>query len=168
MFQPQEFIIYRNHGVYQISDIKPISIPSNTPARQCYVLHPVVGTETIYVPTTHHESFRPVMSKAEADTLIQSIPTASIEPLPPHNNFTAQKSLYEDCLYSGDHKKLLQLIHTIHQKKESAASGQGKKQPSQMELQYFKQAESMLHTELSIALEIPVEHVAPYIEKLLH
>lgn len=164
MFQPKDFIIYRNHGVYQISHVESMSIPSNTPARDCFVLQPVVGTETIYAPVAHAKNFRRVMSKEEAREFIDQIPL-SLKILPDQTNFAAQKAAYEECLTSGDYDKLVQLLHTINRKMDDTLN---KKQPSQIEMQYYKRAEAILHAELSISLGIPMEQVGDYIHQQLN
>lgn len=66
-------------------------------------------------------------------------------------------------LQTHDCTALVQLILDVH-KKELVLNAQGKT-AGKTDLQYMKQAQTLLHEELSVALDIPYEDVADYIRQ---
>ena len=68
---------------------------------------------------------------------------------------------YKHSLDSHEVSDLVQLIKTIYLKNEDLAT-RGKR-PSNTDLQFMKKAEDLLHSELSIALEIPFNEVGKFI-----
>lgn len=55
----------------------------------------------------------------------------------------------------------MQLIKSVYSKNQALA-GSGKK-PGKTDQEYMKRAEGLLHGELAVALEIPVDQVEEYI-----
>lgn len=156
MYQAGEFIVYGTSGVCRVEAVgKP---PFDTEEDKLYyTLTPVSGTETIYVPVDSSVFTRPVISRAQAEQLIQTIPT--IEP----GGFTSHSMRmssehYQAVLQSHDCRELVQLIKTV-----SAKSRRSGRRVSQVDQRYRKRAEDLLHGELAVALGIPLGEVQPYI-----
>lgn len=162
MFQKGDYIIYRNTGVCQVSEI---GIPENFPITEgklYYFLVPMRGSGTIYIPTDSPVFMRAVITPEQADTLILSIP--SLPELPPQ--YKDQKALvgaYKALVQTHDCTTLLQLIKSIR-KKDSELTQKGK-HLGKIDIQYKKQAEQMLCEEFSIALSIPLDEIPTYIQK---
>ena len=162
MFQKGDYIIYRNTGVCQVAEI---GVPENFPITEgtlYYFLVPMRGSGTIYIPVNSPVFMRPVITKEQAVSLISSIPE-----LPQISiQYKDQKSLvesYKALVQTHDCSTLLQLIMCIH-KKGSELTEKGKTL-GKIDMQYKKQAEEMLHEELSIVLNIPFEEVPSYVRQ---
>lgn len=162
MFQKGDYIIYRNTGVCQVAEI---GVPENFPIETntlYYFLVPMRGSGTIYIPVNSPVFMRPVITREQADTLITSIP--QLPELPAQ--YKDQKALiesYKSLVQTHDCRTLLQLIKSIHKKgNELTAKG---KSLGKIDIQYKKQAEEMLHEELSIVLNIPYEEIPSYIRQ---
>ena len=163
MFQEGDYIVYRNTGVCRV---EKIGIPEDFPAAaqdvQYYHLAPVRGSGIIYIPVDSKVFMRAIISKEEAINLIASIP--SVEEHPDYSK--DQKSLaehYKALLQTHDCSALVQLIKNIYCKnRELNEKG---KTTGKTDQQYMKQAETLLHEELSIALGIPFDEIPAYIRK---
>ena len=69
--------------------------------------------------------------------------------------------MYKDAIRTYDCQSLVQIIKTLYMRKQSRIK-EGKKVLSSDE-QYLRKAESLLYSEMSIALNIPKEEVQGYI-----
>ncbi len=163
MFQKGDYIIYRNTGVCLVEEI---GIPENFPITEeetlYYFLAPMRGSGIIYIPVTSKVFMRPVITQEQAVELIASIP--QLPELP--TQYKDQKALveaYKSLVQTHDCSTLLQLIMSIY-KKGSELTEKGKSL-GKIDQQYKKQAEEMLHEELSIALGIPYADIPTYIRE---
>ena len=165
MFQEGEYIIYRNTGVCKVAKVGiPDDFPAAAPDVLYYHLAPVRSAGIIYIPVDSKVFMRPVITREQALELIASIPT--LEETPDYSK--DQKALaehYKAQLQTHDCAVLLQLIKNIHRKTEEL-SARGKT-AGKTDIQYMKQAESLLHEEFSIVLDIPFDEVPDYIRKQL-
>lgn len=152
MYQAGEFIVYGVSGVCRVDGVGRPAFAEDDD-RLYYKLTPVAGTETIYIPTDSSVFTRPVISRAQAEMLIESIP--SIE----EDDFTSRSSRlssehYQEVLQSHDCRELVQLIKTVR-----AKSRRNGRRISQIDQRYRKRAEELLHSELAVALGIPMSEV---------
>lgn len=156
MYQAGEFIVYGTSGVCRVEAVgKP---PFDTEEDKLYyTLAPVSGTETIYVPVDSSVFTRPVISRAQAEQLIQTIPTIELDGFASHSMRMSSEH-YQAVLQSHDCRELVQLIKTV-----SAKSRRSGRRVSQVDQRYRKRAEDLLHGELAVALGIPLSEVQPYI-----
>ncbi len=164
MFQKGDYIIYRNTGVCQVAEI---GVPENFPITEgtlYYFLVPMRGSGTIYIPVNSPVFMRPVITREQAVTLISSIPELSPLPIQCKDQKALVES-YKSMVQTHDCVTLLQLIMSIHQK-SSELTEKGKSL-GKIDMQYKKQAEEMLHEELSIVLDIPYEDIPSYIRQQL-
>lgn len=160
MYQAGEFIVYGTSGVCRVEAVgKP---PFDTEEEKpYYTLVPVAGTETIYVPVDSPVFTRPVISRAQAEELIQTIPTIEVDGFTSHSMRMSSEH-YQAVLQSHDCRDLVQLIKTVYAK--SRRSG---RRISQVDQRYRKRAEDLLHGELAVALGIPLGEVQPYIARVI-
>ena len=153
MFQKDDYVIYGNSGICRVEDV---GVPENYPivraGRLYYTLVQVFGSGTIYAPVDTQVYMRNILTKQEAETLIEQIPEIEAEAFAGQDVRTLSENYRED---------LVRLIKTIFQKKQSIA-GSGKKL-AKTEQDFDRVAKDLLHQEFSIALEIPLEAVEEYI-----
>lgn len=156
MYQAGEFIVYGTSGACRVEAVgkPPFDTEEDKPY---YTLTPVSGTETIYVPVDSSVFTRPVISRAQAEQLIQTIPTIELDGFTSHSTRMSSEH-YQAVLQSHDCRELVQLIKTV-----SAKSRHSGWRVSQVDQRYRKRAEDLLHGELSVALGIPLGEVQPYI-----
>lgn len=165
MFQKGDLIIYNNEGVCRVENIGPLeSISDNRGERLFYKLSPLYGKGFIFIPVDTKIFMRPVITKDEAQLLISKIPNIKSGDA----DAVSQKELaeyYQSSFRSHECEDLLQLIKTVYLK--SQRQSQLGKKPGQTDQRYMKRAEELLHGELAVALDIPVEDVPKYIEREL-
>lgn len=156
MYQAGEFIVYGTSGVCRVEAVgkPPFDTEEDKPY---YTLAPVSGTETIYVPVDSSVFTRPVISRAQAERLIQTIPTIEEDGFTSHSMRMSSEH-YQAVLQSHDCRELVQLIKTVY-----AKSRRNGRRVSQVDQRYRKRAEDLLHGELAVALGIPLGEVQPYI-----
>jgi len=163
MFQKDDYVIYGNSGICRVEDV---GVPENYPivraGRLYYTLVQVFGSGTIYAPADTQVYMRNILTKQEAETLIEQIPEIEAEAFAGQDVRTLSEK-YRECLDTHQCEDLVRLIKTIFQKKQSIA-GSGKKL-AKTEQDFDRLAKDLLHQEFSIALEIPLEAVEEYILK---
>lgn len=69
--------------------------------------------------------------------------------------------MYKDAIRTYDCQSLVRIIKTLYQRKQSRIK-EGKKVLSSDE-QYLRKAETLLYSEMALALDIPKEEVQGYI-----
>ena len=105
---------------------------------------------------------RPVISREEAEALIDLIPSVRAEVChAPTMQALAQH--YQSAVRSHDCRELLELTMSIYLKQRQAEAQ--KRRLGMVDERYMKQAERLLYGELSAALDIPYEEVRPYIAR---
>ncbi|WP_418665884.1 CarD family transcriptional regulator [Allofournierella sp.] len=161
MFCKGELIVYGNTGVCRVEDVAPAAhLSSGDKERLYYKLAPLYGSGFIYIPVETEVFMRPVLTRAEAEALIEQIPQIkeeSSQGLDPR----ALAEKYRATLNTHECADLVQLIKSVYSKNQ-ALVGSGKK-PGKTDQEYMKRAEGLLHGELAVALEIPVDEVEEYI-----
>ncbi|MDO4269807.1 MAG: CarD family transcriptional regulator [Eubacteriales bacterium] len=160
MYHEGEFIIYGTNGVCKVEAVGRPPFAGDE-ARLYYTLAPVFGTETIYIPVDSPVFMRPVLSKDQAEELIETIPCIE-EDEPDTHSLRLISEHYQAALQSHDCHDLVQLIKTVY-----AKSQRGGRRVSQIDQRYRKRAEDLLHGELSVALGIPMSEVQPYIAHMI-
>lgn len=165
MYKIGQNIIYGNVGVCYVRDIAA-GQEIGLDAGQYYVLEPRYENGTIYTPVDTTRIFmRPVISKAEADSLIDQIPL--MKAIPDNTrNIQELRTHYKMVIDRHDCAGLIGLSMSIHAK-ETEKKQHGHKL-GQVDEKYMKQAESSLYEEFSVALEIPAQEVPRYIRSRLN
>ena len=74
MYQVGELVVYGAEGVCRVAAIGPLEMRGAQKETDYYTLTPLYGAGKIFIPVDTNVSIRPVMTRAEAETLIDRIP----------------------------------------------------------------------------------------------
>lgn len=161
MFQPGDLLVYGSTDVCRVEEITVPNLTRTDRGRRYYLLKPLQQDGIIYAPVDGQKiPIRPVISREEAEALIDLIPSIQAEAChAPTMQALAQH--YQSSVRSHDCRALLELTMSIYRKQRQAESK--KRHLGAVDERYMKQAERLLHGELSAALDIPVEDVPSYI-----
>ena len=147
-----------------IDEIKVIETPHTGEAQQYYVIRPMFQDCKISVPVDTTVFMRPVISQAEAEDLVDSIPRVEVEPY--YNSALRQLQEYYDAKINTHRcEDLLELTMSLHRKKLRML--EQKRKFGAIDERYMKRAEELLFGELAAALEIQRDEVRQYIEDRL-
>ena len=161
MFQPGELVVYGATGVCRVESIDRPNLTGADRGKAYYQLKPLQQDGVIYTPVENSKvSIRPVMTREEANALIDQIPTIQAE-VYRAPTIQALTQHYQSAVRSHDHKDLIQLMMSIYAKQKQAEAQ--KRRLGMVDERYMKQAERLLYGELSAALDIPFDQVQAYI-----
>ena len=163
MFQAGDLLVYGTTGVCRVLSIdrRQERVNGTRQDRLYYQLKPVYQGGLIFTPVDNDKvSMRPVISRQEAEALIDTIP--SLRPASFRAATTqALTQQYQASLRQSDCRGLVELIMSIHAKRRQMETQN--RRLGMVDERYLKQAEQLLFGELAAALEIPYEAVQPYI-----
>ena len=160
MYQIGDLIIYGLEGVCRVKKVGPIDMRGAKEGVDYYTLSPLYREGTIFTPVDTTVHTRPIMTKEQAQQLVDQIPQIP-EEIYENSNPRLLSEHYQVSLKSCDCVELVRLIRAIYAKGRSAAE-KGRKL-GQVDKRSMKRAQEMLHGELAAALNIPVEQVEGYI-----
>lgn len=160
MFSIGDYIVYGTKGVCLVTDVTTMNLDGVPKDTKYYILQPWNQSGSrIFVSVENKKTLmRKTLSKTEADELIDEIPCID-EIWVDGDKLREEK--YKECLRSCDCRELVRIIKTLFLRKEERLKA-GKKITTTDE-RYLRLAEEHLYSELSLALEIPVEHMRQYI-----
>lgn len=163
MFKAGDLIVYGSTGVYRVSDITTRDFSGVDKDQLFYILIPLHQGCTIYAPVDSTKIFmRPIISKVEAERLINMIPNIKAEVF--HSRIPRELTEhYEATLKTPDCAELIELTKSIYAKKQSAE--QQNRKFGAVDERFMKRAEELLFGELAAALNIPIENVPDYISE---
>ncbi len=164
MYEIGQLIVYGGGGVCRVDAIGPLEMRGAQPRTDYYTLMPVQGNGKIFTPVDTTVYTRPVLTREEAEALIDEMPNLPAE-VYENSNPRLLNEHYQTYLKSCDCTRLAMLIRAIYVKGRRAA--QKGRRLGQVDERSFKRAEEMLYGELSVALDIPVEEVRDYISRRL-
>jgi len=160
LFQIGDYVIYGGTGACRITGITERPIRGGG-SRRYYQIQPLYQSCQIYAPVDSDKVFmRPVISRAEAERLIDSIPSVQAEAVQ-SRVLRDLVERYEASLRSHACGDLVELTMSIYAKKRVAAES-GRKIGT-VDATFMKRAEDLLFGELAVALDIPRETVPGYI-----
>lgn len=162
MYQIGERIIYGGEGVCRVEHIGPLDMRGAQKGVDYYTLAPLYRSGKVFAPVDTTVYTRPIMTRQEAEELIDQIPQVEAE-VYENNNPRLLAEHYQTYLKSYDCVALVRLIRAIYVKGQKAA-GKGR-HLGQVDERSMKRAKEMLHGELAAALEIPVDEVKCYITR---
>ena len=117
----------------------------------------------IYTPAEGGKvPIRPVIPAEEARALLEQIPTLTPE-ICRGPTLQALAQHYQAAIRTHDCRELLRLMVSIRAKRHQLAAQN--RRLGMVDERYMKQAERLLHGDLSVALGIPLEEVQPYIAR---
>lgn len=160
IFAIGDLIVYGSMGVCRVEAVELRSLPKEGET-QFYVLKPIYQTCSVSTPVDNGKiPMRPVISREEAERLIDTIPDVHAEAY--HNKVLRQLSEhYEGIIKLYDCSKLIELLLSTYDKRRLCA--QQKKKFGAMDERYMKRAEDMLFGEFAVALGIDKSEVPGYI-----
>lgn len=149
MYETGEYVICGNNGVCLIKDITTLDISGVDKNRKYYILKPVyAGASTVYVPVDAIQaSLRRVLSKEEADMLLEAIPQMTALTI---KDEKAAESQYRACMQSNDSSEWLRLLKTLYFRKKNRLE-KGHKVTA-IDDRYYKLADEYLCGELAVVL----------------
>jgi len=163
MFQPGDLIVYGTTGVCRVEGVTRPHESGPDRNKQYYQLNPLHQDGVIYTPVDNPKvAIRPVISREEAEALIDLIPTLTAEAYHA-SSLQALAQHYQSAVRSHNCRELIELMMSIYAKQKEAESH--KRRLGMLDERYMKQAERLLHGELSVALGIPFEEVPAYIAR---
>lgn len=163
MFQPGDLLVYGSTGVCEVLSIdrRDERVDGVRRERTYYQLKPMQQNGVIFTPVDNDKvSMRPVISREEAEALIDAIPT--LQPTACRAATTqALTQHYQTSLRQHSCRSLMELTMSIHAKRRQAEAQN--RRLGLVDERYMKQAEHLLFGELAAALDIPYKEVQPYI-----
>lgn len=164
MFKIGDVFVYGSNGACQITDIKEEKFARET--KVYYILSPFFDSrETIFVPVDNEVligKMKNVLSRDQIMDMIKSIP--SCENIW-NDNANTRREEYKKIINTADRKELLKLLKTLHEKK-SSLEGTGKNL-SVSDEKYYRKAQSIIHSEIAMVLELEMKDVEHFIETVL-
>ena len=160
MFSVGDKIIYGENGVCTVESIGPLAISDAPNDKLYYYLSPLIGNGTYFAPVDSAAYMRPVMSRAEAEALIDSMP--GIQPaICNDNRFNHVDAFYKDLFKQHSCEALVSIVKGLKSRMSERKTKSSRAEAT------MKRAKDILHGELSVALEIDVKDVEDYIANRL-
>lgn len=162
MYQTGEWIIYGGEGVCRVEAVGPAPAAAMDQSKTYYTIKPLYHGGVIYAPTDVPVRMRPILTRQQAWKLLEDIPRMQSEYA--HSNDPKETAAqYKAYLETYDCVNLLHLIRMIYIKNQEAILS--KKGCGQTADRYLRRAKDLLHGELAVALQIPVDEVEAVIRK---
>ena len=156
MYKIGEKIIYGENGVCTVKNIAPLEMDGARKETLYYYLTPLVGSGTYFAPVDTSAFMRPVISREEAEALIDAMPG-----IPPaicyDNRYNHVDAFYRDLFKLHTNEALVSVIKGLQCRMAE------KKTRSTRAEATMKRAKDILHGELSVALEMDMNEVEAYI-----
>ncbi len=160
VFEKGEFVVAGSKGVCSVENITTLDISGVDREREYYILKPLyMQGSTVYVPVdAAKESMRRVLTKEEAQKLIEGIPRI---PLITITNDKMLEQEYKGCMKANCCEEWVRIIKTIYLRKQKRLEA-GRKVTA-VDAKYFRIAEDNLYGELAVSLNMPRTEVENYI-----
>ena len=160
MFSVGDTVVYGTQGVCRIKEISMQKF-GKTKA-EYYILVPVSDERSVvYVPTANEKlvsKMRELISRDELDLLIEDVAEDELEWISDDNG---RKAYCDEVMKSGTRKELMQLVGMLYTRREYLKNE--RKHFHNVDAQYLKAAEKLLHDEFAYVLGISAEEVPEYI-----
>lgn len=159
MFQKGDYVLYGSDGVCAVTDLCPSPLGGED---IYYLLEPVEGSagSKIYAPVQNGKvKMRRIMTRTEADELIDRIPFITTLPIPSEKQ---RKETYRNAMLSGDPVEYVRIIKTVYRRR--ADLSQAKKRLPDSDTDYDRSARQCLYRELSLSLGVAYEIMEEYLE----
>ena len=160
MYSVGEKIIYGENGVCTIDKIEPLAIYGAPKDKLYYHLSPLIGSGVYFTPVDSNAYMRPVMSREEAEALIDAMP--SIEPAVCNDNrFNHVDAYYKELFRQHSCEALVAIVKGLRSRMATRKTRSSRAEAT------MKRARDMLHGELSGALDMDLNQVEDYIRSRL-
>ena len=155
-------VVYGTQGVCTVREISMLKL--GKAKGEYYVLSPIDDPgSTVYVPTANEKlmsKLHPVLTGEEARAMIAE---AVREPLEWIVSDNERKNVCDEIVKNGDRKQLLRMAGMLYRRREALKDQ--KKHFHNVDAQYLKTAERMLHGELAYVFGISADEAAEYIRR---
>ena len=156
MYSVGEKIIYGENGVCTIDKIEPLAISGAPKDKLYYHLRPMIGSGTYFTPVDSGAFMRPVMTREEAEALIDAMP--GIEPaICNDNRFNHVDAYYKELFRQHSCEALVAIVKGLRTRMATRKTRSSRAEAT------MKRARDMLHGELSVALNMEMGEVEEYI-----
>ena len=156
MFSVGDKIIYGENGVCTVESIGPLAMSGAPKDKLYYYLSPLIGSGNYFTPVDSSAFMRPVMSRDEAEALIDSMP--GIQPaICNDNRFNHVDAFYKELFKQHSCEALVSIVKGLRSRMAE------KKTKSSRAEATMKRAKDILHGELSVALDMDIKDVEGYI-----
>ncbi|MDO5445065.1 MAG: CarD family transcriptional regulator [Eubacteriales bacterium] len=156
MYSVGEKIIYGENGVCTVEAIAPLGMSGTATDKLYYHLRPLIGSGMYFSPIDSNAFMRPVITREEAEALIDSIP--SIEPaVCMDSRFNHVDAFYKEIFKLHTPEALVSIIKGLKLRAMEKKTKSSKAESS------MKRAKEMLYGEISVALGIAYNEVEKYI-----
>lgn len=161
MYHVSDTVLYGADGVCKIVEIARKQFTQDTKGVY-YVLKPVYHeSATIFIPVQNQmltDKMRPVLSKAEILSIIQTMPDLEALWIADENK---RHKTYEEIIRSGDRMQIIRMIKALYSHEKQQLK-QGRKFHT-ADQKLMKEAENMLYEEFAYVLGIQQDKVLPFI-----
>ncbi|QNL43928.1 CarD family transcriptional regulator [Oscillibacter hominis] len=159
MYETGQLVVYGTTGVCRVEGTGTPDLKGVT--KLYYFLRPLYQDGVIYAPVDSEKvPIRPVISREEAERLVALIPSLHVQAC--HGRTLQQLAQhYQSIVQTSDCRELMELTMSIYAKRQEAE--QQKHRLGIVDEKYMRQAERLLHGELSAALGIPYDQVPDFI-----
>ena len=152
MFKEKDYVVY-NNNVCRIEEIREKRYRN----LDYYFMHPIDDdTLNIEIPVDN-KKLRKVITKEEANKLIEKIPYIEII----NDNTKMIENTYKELMKTNNLEDLIKIIKTTYLRNNTRIKN-GKKE-SEKDSNYFEMSEKRLYNELSIALNLSFKETKEYI-----
>ena len=160
MFAVDNYVVYGNYGVCKVENVGTVFLPLVDKNKIYYTLRPIYKSEAVvYAPVDNPKSvIRPVLTRQEADKLIEEIPRLESVWIP---NEKEREVQYKAALKTCDCRELIRIIKTLYERKMNRIRD-GKK-VTMVDERYFRQAEEQLYGELAFAMNMDRNQMGDYL-----
>ena len=156
MFKVGDKIVYGESGVCTVEKIEPLNMEGANKDKLYYQLSPLIGSSTLFVPVDTGVYMRHVMSRDEAEALIDAIP--GIEPaICNDSRFNHVDAFYRELFKRHTCETLVSIVKGLRTRLAEKKSRSSRAEAT------MRRARDILHGELAVALDMDVEEVEGYI-----
>ena len=157
MFEVGQKIVYGENGVCTVEKIEALAMAGAQRAKLYYHLIPLTGSGTYFTPVDSGAYMRPVMSREEAEALIDAMP--GIEPaICNDSRFNHVDAFYKELFRQHSCEALVAIVKGLRSRMATRKTRSSRAEAT------MKRARDMLHGELSVALGLPLGEVEGYIQ----
>ena len=156
MFSVGDKIIYGENGVCTVEKIEPLGMSGAPRDKLYYHLCPLIGSGMYFTPVDSGVFMRPVMSRAEAEALIRSIP--DIKPaICEDSRFNHVDAYYKELFKLHSCEALVAIVKGLRSRIAERKTKSSRAEST------MKRAKDILHGELAVALGMELGDVEDYI-----
>lgn len=160
MLAKGEYIVCGNKGVCMVEDISTVHMEGVDNHKLFYFLRPVsLKSSIIYIAVDNKiPSIRRILTREEALTLIDSLPSIECLCIPDDRNAEA---VYRESFHKNDIVEMIKIMKISYFKRQERIS-QGRKVAA-VDDKYYKLASESLFGELAISLDIDIQEIEQFI-----